>query len=61
MILEFIVGSFAVLIDRGHREYPITADYVGKVIPTSSNENIRLKVHEVDGGRDRVVVMSRKR
>jgi len=37
-----------VLIDRGHRELPIRADYVGKNIPTSSNERIVVKVVEVD-------------
>jgi pyrimidine operon attenuation protein/uracil phosphoribosyltransferase len=46
----------AILIDRGHREYPITADYVGKVIPTSSKETVRLKVKEIDDGKDRVIV-----
>lgn len=38
-----------ILIDRGHRELPIRADYVGKNIPTSQNEEIKLKVEEVDG------------
>lgn len=38
-----------VLIDRGHRELPIKADYVGKNVPTSIDEEIRVKLKEVDG------------
>lgn len=38
-----------VLIDRGHREIPIKADYVGKNVPTSIDEEIRVKLKEVDG------------
>lgn len=38
-----------VLIDRGHRELPIKADYVGKNVPTSFDEEIRVKLKEVDG------------
>ncbi|MGT2887450.1 bifunctional pyr operon transcriptional regulator/uracil phosphoribosyltransferase PyrR [Streptococcus didelphis] len=45
--------GLAVLIDRGHRELPIRADYVGKNIPTSSSEEIIVEVIEVDG-QDRV-------
>ncbi|EIQ81746.1 UNVERIFIED_CONTAM: bifunctional pyr operon transcriptional regulator/uracil phosphoribosyltransferase PyrR [Streptococcus canis] len=41
--------SLAVLVDRGHRELPIRADYVGKNIPTSSAEEIVVEVVEVDG------------
>ncbi|MGT2771416.1 bifunctional pyr operon transcriptional regulator/uracil phosphoribosyltransferase PyrR [Streptococcus marimammalium] len=40
--------SLAVLVDRGHRELPIRADYVGKNIPTSSREEIIVKMYEVD-------------
>ena len=40
--------QLAVLIDRGHREFPIRADYVGKNIPTSKNEHISVKVLEFD-------------
>lgn len=40
--------QLAVLIDRGHRELPIRADYVGKNIPTSSSERIVVKVKETD-------------
>ncbi len=38
-----------ILVDRGHRELPIRADYVGKNIPTSINEEIKVKMKEVDG------------
>lgn len=37
------------LIDRGHRELPIRADYIGKNVPTSKNEKIQVKLKEVDG------------
>ncbi|WP_313891354.1 bifunctional pyr operon transcriptional regulator/uracil phosphoribosyltransferase PyrR [Psychrobacillus sp.] len=40
--------QLAVLVDRGHRELPIRADYVGKNIPTSSSERIVVKVIETD-------------
>lgn len=40
--------QFCVLVDRGHREMPITADYVGKNIPTSINEEVKLKMTEID-------------
>lgn len=39
----------AVLIDRGHRELPIRADFVGKNVPTSEREIIKVKVQEIDG------------
>lgn len=39
----------AVLVDRGHRELPIRADYVGKNVPTSEEEDIQVKVEELDG------------
>lgn len=41
--------QLAVLIDRGHRELPIRADYIGKNIPSSIHEQIQVKVEEVDG------------
>ena len=41
--------QLAVLADRGHRELPIRADYVGKNIPSSASENVRLYLDEVDG------------
>lgn len=43
------VVNLAVLVDRGHRELPIRADYVGKNIPTSESEEIEVLVAEVDG------------
>lgn len=48
--------QLAVLIDRGHRELPIRADYVGKNIPTSPGENVKVVLKEVDGKEDEVVV-----
>lgn len=41
--------QLAVLVDRGHRELPIRPDYVGKNVPTSKEENIRVALTEVDG------------
>ncbi|EST90023.1 bifunctional pyr operon transcriptional regulator/uracil phosphoribosyltransferase PyrR [Vagococcus lutrae] len=41
--------SVAVLVDRGHRELPIRADFVGKNIPTSLDEEIIVKMKEIDG------------
>jgi len=41
--------QLCVLVDRGHRELPITADYAGKNIPTSIDEEVRVKLQEVDG------------
>ncbi len=41
--------QLAVLIDRGHRELPIRADYVGKNVPTSKKESISVKLKECDG------------
>lgn len=41
--------QLAVLVDRGHRELPIHADYIGKNIPSSLTEAIRVRVEEVDG------------
>ncbi len=43
------IVQLAVLVDRGHRELPIRADYVGKNIPTSLAENVRVQLAEVDG------------
>jgi pyrimidine operon attenuation protein/uracil phosphoribosyltransferase len=39
----------AVLVDRGHRELPIRADFVGKNLPTSSDEQVKVRVEEIDG------------
>lgn len=41
--------QLAVLIDRGHRELPFKADYIGKSIPTSRNETVSVKVEQIDG------------
>ena len=48
--------SLAVLVDRGHRELPIRADYVGKNIPTSRREEIIVEMTEKDG-QDRVLIV----
>lgn len=47
--------SLAVLVDRGHRELPIRADYVGKNIPTSKTEEIIVEMEERDGA-DRIMI-----
>ncbi len=47
----------AVLVDRGHRELPIRADFVGKNLPTSREERIQVQLSEVDGS-DSVVIQS---
>lgn len=47
--------QLAVLVDRGHRELPIRADYVGKNVPTSSKEIISVLIKEIDN-EDRVVI-----
>jgi pyrimidine operon attenuation protein/uracil phosphoribosyltransferase len=49
--------QLAVLIDRGHRELPIRADYVGKNVPSSVDEEIQVQLMETDGV-DRVVIES---
>jgi len=49
--------QLAVLIDRGHREMPIRADYVGKNIPSSQNETIQVHLVETDGS-DEVAIVS---
>lgn len=41
--------QYAVLIDRGHRELPIRADYVGKNVPTSKQEVVKVKLESTDG------------
>ncbi len=41
--------QLAVLIDRGHREFPIRADFVGKNVPTSKEEIVRVQFDEIDG------------
>jgi pyrimidine operon attenuation protein/uracil phosphoribosyltransferase len=49
--------QLAVLIDRGHREMPIRADYVGKNIPSARHEDIQVRLAETDG-RDEVAIVS---
>ena len=51
--------ELAVLVDRGHREVPIRPDYVGKNIPTSYNEMVRVRVSEM-GYEDGVYLIKRK-
>ena len=41
--------QLAVLVDRGHRQLPIRADYVGKNLPTSSRERVTVRLEEIDG------------
>lgn len=48
--------QLAVLVDRGHRELPIRADYVGKNVPTSRREMIAVEVQEFDG-RNQVLIL----
>ena len=48
--------QLAVLVDRGHRQLPIKADYVGKNVPTAPGESIRVHLKEVDG-EDSVLLM----
>jgi len=50
--------QLAVLVDRGHRELPIRADYAGKNIPTSKNETVEVRLEEVDG-KDEVVIVEK--
>lgn len=50
--------QLAVMVDRGHRELPIRADFVGKNVPTSQEEVVSVQLTEIDG-RDRVVIMER--
>lgn len=50
--------QLAVLVDRGHRELPIRADYVGKNVPTALSEVISVKLTEVDGS-DEVLILQR--
>ncbi|MFC1901798.1 bifunctional pyr operon transcriptional regulator/uracil phosphoribosyltransferase PyrR [Chloroflexota bacterium] len=49
--------QLAVLVDRGHREMPIRADYVGKNIPSARHEDIKVRLLETDG-RDEVAIIS---
>ena len=61
------IGSFgrpariqlAVLVDRGHRELPIRADYVGKNLPTAPDERVRVRLGSIDGEPDSVTLIRR--
>ena len=52
--------QLAVLVDRGHRELPIRADYVGKNVPTSSSELVQVRLKEVDG-EDMVAILEKEK
>ena len=47
--------QLVVMVDRGHRELPIKADFVGKNLPTSSKQSVQVRVQEIDGV-DEVVI-----
>jgi pyrimidine operon attenuation protein/uracil phosphoribosyltransferase len=49
--------QLAVLVDRGHRELPIRADFVGKNAPTSSEERVQVRLEEIDG-EDEVLILT---
>ncbi|HEY9164912.1 MAG TPA: bifunctional pyr operon transcriptional regulator/uracil phosphoribosyltransferase PyrR [Candidatus Kryptonia bacterium] len=49
--------QLAVLVDRGHRELPISADYVGKNLPTAINESVVVHLSEIDGS-DEILLLS---
>ncbi|MBW3577069.1 MAG: bifunctional pyr operon transcriptional regulator/uracil phosphoribosyltransferase PyrR [Actinobacteria bacterium] len=51
--------SLAVIVDRGHRELPIRADHVGKNLPTSHDEDVRVLLREIDG-EDGVEIVARE-
>ena len=50
--------QLAVLVDRGHRELPIRADVVGKNVPTSTEESVKVSLQEVDGSNE-VIILER--
>ena len=51
--------QLAVLVDRGHRELPVRADYVGKNVPTAKREVVDVRLSEIDGV-DQVVIIEEK-
>jgi pyrimidine operon attenuation protein/uracil phosphoribosyltransferase len=51
--------QLAVLVDRGHRELPVRPDYVGKNVPTSRDEEVIVRLTEVDG-RDEVAIRKKE-
>jgi pyrimidine operon attenuation protein/uracil phosphoribosyltransferase len=50
--------QLAVLVDRGHRELPIRADYVGRNVPTAVQESVKVRLREEDG-LEQVVILER--
>ena len=52
--------QLAVLVDRGHRELPIRPDYVGKNVPTARDDDVRVRLEEIDG-RDEVAILAGER
>ena len=48
--------TLAVLVDRGHRRFPIRPDYAGKLVPTRRSEHIKVMLEEIDG-QDKVLIM----
>ena len=50
--------QLAVLVDRGHRELPIRADFVGKNVPTASGDKIRVRLEETDSEGDSVTLLT---
>lgn len=52
--------QLAVMVDRGHRELPIRADYVGKNVPTAREEEIQVQLQEIDG-QDQVLIVTHDR
>ncbi|MDD5725377.1 MAG: bifunctional pyr operon transcriptional regulator/uracil phosphoribosyltransferase, partial [Candidatus Omnitrophica bacterium] len=51
--------QLAVLVDRGHRELPIRADFVGKNIPTSRKESVEVRLKESDG-EDEILIVEKE-
>jgi len=51
--------QLVVLVDRGHRELPIKADYVGKNVPTSRQESVQVRLRELDGA-DEVLLQGKE-
>jgi pyrimidine operon attenuation protein/uracil phosphoribosyltransferase len=54
------IVQLAILVDRGHRELPIRADFVGKNLPTSSKEEVDVMLNE-EGGEEKVVILGDER
>ncbi len=52
--------QLVVLVDRGHRELPIKADYVGKNVPTARQESVQVRLHELDGVNEDEVIIERE-